>query len=267
MQCFFGLPCTQQMFVEKPTSVADLAASCGCEAVLSQKVKLYNVFFVVRRPAAATDGGPSEGETQSTAAAINSKRTVSSSCPTPPPLEVLLGHKARGHGAGNWNGFGGKVEAQDANIAASAARELEEECGLRCDPSKLDRRGVIWFRYPEQPHMMEVHVYVASAEDCSSTVVESEEMTPILWTPVNDVPLEKMWADDPFWLPQLFHALGEEMAGGQHVYAFTAFFDFAEGFKTIVHHAVSPFVAATSGECASRLSESCRSDRAAVDTQ
>ena len=53
---------------------------------------------------------------------------------------VLLGLKRRGFGAGKYNGFGGKLE-QGETMRACAARELEEESGLRVAPTALTRRG------------------------------------------------------------------------------------------------------------------------------
>ncbi|MEJ2212436.1 MAG: NUDIX domain-containing protein, partial [Anaerolineae bacterium] len=45
-----------------------------------------------------------------------------------PPRQVLLGLKRVGFGAGKLTGIGGKVEPGE-EVAAAAARELEEEVG------------------------------------------------------------------------------------------------------------------------------------------
>ena len=122
------------------------------------------------------------------------------------PIVALLGHKARGFGAGLWNGFGGKVDiGVDASITASAARELEEEVGLSLAPlacgddtyvrptetALLDRSrgtagessdavlssisnvcrhvGILFFQYPvdKQPLTFEVHVYCVDGDDAA----------------------------------------------------------------------------------------------------
>ena len=44
------------------------------------------------------------------------------------PGHVLLGMKKRGFGVGKWNGFGGKMHA-DESMVECAARELHEESG------------------------------------------------------------------------------------------------------------------------------------------
>lgn len=61
--------------------------------------------------------------------------------------EVLLGEKKRGFGMGKWNGFGGKVEATDASIAAAAAREIEEEANVSVEASDLEPRGILTFTF------------------------------------------------------------------------------------------------------------------------
>ena len=39
------------------------------------------------------------------------------------PSRILLGMKKRGFGVGKWNGFGGKVEAQDKTVMEGAQLE------------------------------------------------------------------------------------------------------------------------------------------------
>ena len=138
--------------------------------------------------------------------------------------EVLLGYKTRGFGAGNWNAFGGKVErGTDRTIVEAAHRELEEESGLRLRDaeSSLIPVGVLFFAYPDvtitepqqQPTIgnclyLEVHVFVVYADDEPfvkgyDVAKASEEMNPVKFVPFHELPLEAMWRDDPYWLPQL----------------------------------------------------------------
>jgi 8-oxo-dGTP pyrophosphatase MutT (NUDIX family) len=134
--------------------------------------------------------------------------------------EVLLGHKARGFGAGNWNAFGGKVEyEEDVSIAFSAARELLEESGLAFPRGgdDLEHVGVLYFRYPQQSdkkkEFLEVHLYAVDVDTTPpismEALTESEEMNPIRWFPIDQVPLDKMWCDDKFWLTPLLVGLCE----------------------------------------------------------
>lgn len=118
--------------------------------------------------------------------------------------QILLGMKKRGFGEGHFNGFGGKVEPGET-IAEGAARELEEEAGIKCPD--LKRTGQIEFVFEGDPCMMEVHVY------CGSQVVgeptESEEMAP-QWFPLDGIPLDTMWPDDEEWFPTMLHLTAQQ---------------------------------------------------------
>lgn len=146
--------------------------------------------------------------------------------------QVLLGHKARGFGAGHWNAFGGKVECDiDNSIPESAARELQEECGLVVAPESLVHAGLLWFRYPSQAkpkEWLEVHVFIVDLDVVPNELIsgapsESEEMNPIDWFSFGDVPLDKMWSDDKYWLPRLLHGFREDCQ-----FRFVGFFQFVE---------------------------------------
>lgn len=114
--------------------------------------------------------------------------------------QVLLGMKKRGFGAGKWNGFGGKLEPGES-VKVAAARELHEEAGITVP--ELSRRAVLLFEMtdPADNALLEVHVYTAD-RIAQGTPVETEEMRPA-WYSVDAVPLDSMWADDQYWLPQV----------------------------------------------------------------
>ncbi|MFA5080631.1 MAG: 8-oxo-dGTP diphosphatase [Candidatus Paceibacterota bacterium] len=109
--------------------------------------------------------------------------------------KILLGMKKRGFGEGKWNGFGGKVETNES-IEECARREFEEECGLCV--SKLKEAGVIDFIFLDSKKELEVHIF--EMENYNGELIETEEMFP-KWFDCNDIPFEKMWADDPYWFP------------------------------------------------------------------
>ncbi len=111
--------------------------------------------------------------------------------------QVLLGMKKRGFGAGRWNGFGGKVELGET-IEEAAARELFEESNVVA--SDLLELGTLIFKFVDATPDLEVHVFRVS--EFSGELQETEEMRP-QWFEVKDIPYEKMWADDIFWLPLL----------------------------------------------------------------
>src|SRR5687767_14703897 len=115
-----------------------------------------------------------------------------------PPAEVLLGLKKVGFGGGQYNGFGGKVEASET-VAEAAVRELREETSVEVAVRDLERVGHLTFRFPARPEWDQVvHVFLAHRWEGSPK--ESPEMRPE-WFGVRMIPYEAMWADDAHWLP------------------------------------------------------------------
>ena len=110
--------------------------------------------------------------------------------------KVLLGMKKRGFGAGYFNGFGGKVEANET-IYEAAGRELQEESGIV--PQSMEKRGILTFHFDDNPQPWEVHVYHVG--DYTGEPCETEEMAP-RWFSLVDIPYDKMWQDDPIWYPE-----------------------------------------------------------------
>jgi 8-oxo-dGTP pyrophosphatase MutT (NUDIX family) len=111
---------------------------------------------------------------------------------------VLLGMKKRGFGVDKWNGFGGKIHA-DETPRQAAVRELQEECGVRARPDDLESVGSLTFRFPYRP-AFDHYVHVFLARRWEGTPVETAEMRPV-WYPIEALPLGAMWDDDRYWLP------------------------------------------------------------------
>lgn len=105
--------------------------------------------------------------------------------------------KKRGFGVGKWNGYGGKLDA-DETIEQCAIRELEEESGIVT--TDVSRRGYIVFKMLELNQMLRVHVY--ETWKFTGEGVETEEMRP-QWYKESEIPYEKMWLDDKLWLPSV----------------------------------------------------------------
>ncbi|CDO77954.1 hypothetical protein BN946_scf184971.g4 [Trametes cinnabarina] len=151
--------------------------------------------------------------------------------------KVLLGYKKRGFGQGLWNGFGGKVDpGETAAEAAFSSTPKQEEAGIT---APLQHCGTLFFVVEGVETAFNISVY--SAYEYSGTITETEEMRPewfaiqaSLLPPRNPlttidhsekledlqpVPLDKMWADDEFWMPLMFarrHFLGRADFGADN---------------------------------------------------
>ena len=115
--------------------------------------------------------------------------------------EILLIRKKRGLGAGKINGPGGRLENGETPVEG-AVREVQEEVGVT--PAKPVKRGELKFQFVDG---YSIHVHVFTAEDCTGAVRETEEAIP-LWTPLDQIPYDEMWADDRIWLPRMLRGEG-----------------------------------------------------------
>ncbi len=122
--------------------------------------------------------------------------------------QVLLIHKKRGLGAGKINGPGGRLEPGET-LAECAVREVQEELGVT--PTGVSWRGQHRFHFVDG-YTLHCHVYVATG--CTGQPSESDEAIP-LWTPLDAIPYERMWADDRHWLP---HVLAGRTVDGHYVF-------------------------------------------------
>lgn len=111
--------------------------------------------------------------------------------------KILLAMKKRGFGAGKWNGVGGKFdEAKDKNIFDTAVRETKEEIGVNI--KNPERVAILNFHFPYKKEWdQSVHVFFARNWDKDPQ--ETEEMAP-KWFRINEIPFDKMWDDDHYWL-------------------------------------------------------------------
>jgi len=110
--------------------------------------------------------------------------------------ELLLIHKKRGLGGGKINAPGGKIEPGESALEA-AIRETQEEVGLT--PHAPQPMGELFFQFTDG---YSLHCIAFRSEGCEGTPIETEEAVP-LWTPLDAVPYDAMWADDIGWLPLL----------------------------------------------------------------
>jgi ADP-ribose pyrophosphatase YjhB (NUDIX family) len=119
---------------------------------------------------------------------------------------ICLAMKKRGFGEGNWNGYGGKLE-EGESVEEATVREIGEESGVVVAPENLTKVAVVEFFFHDGKHL-EVHTFFVDTWE--GEPVETEEMHP-QWFLHEDIPFEKMWADDEYWLPRALK--GEKFLG------------------------------------------------------
>jgi len=108
--------------------------------------------------------------------------------------EVLLIRKKRGLGAGKISAPGGRIEPGETPEEAAIRETLEEVCVM---PAAPRRRGHLRFQFTDGYGL---ECYVLSADGCTGEVHETDEAVP-LWTRLDALPFEEMWADDRLWIP------------------------------------------------------------------
>jgi 8-oxo-dGTP diphosphatase len=127
--------------------------------------------------------------------------------------QILLIRKKRGLGAGKINGPGGRIEPGEEPHEC-AVRETSEEVGLT--PLNVQSRGELHFQFADG---YSLHCAVFVAHEFIGDLLETDEALPI-WTPLDSIPYDEMWADDIHWLPGViaggtfrgyFHFDGEKM--------------------------------------------------------
>lgn len=132
--------------------------------------------------------------------------------------EILLAMKKRGFGEGKYNGVGGKIEF-DETPEDAMIRETQEE--INVTPIKYEKVGLIEFDeyYKGNKQNLVFHLYMVY--DWTGKISESEEMSP-KWFNINNIPYEKMFPDDKYWLPLILK--------GKKV---KAYFDFDENWNLL----------------------------------
>ena len=117
--------------------------------------------------------------------------------------KILLGMKKRGFGKGKWNGFGGKVEKKET-VKDAAMREIVEETFIKIKNSDaVKERGTVNFYFEgKDDETQEVHFFSIPSSEIIGEPKETEEMLP-KWFKHTEIPFEKMWVDDIYWMPIL----------------------------------------------------------------
>jgi 8-oxo-dGTP diphosphatase len=114
---------------------------------------------------------------------------------------ILLINKKTGLGAGKVNGPGGRIDPGETAMEG-AIREVQEE--LCVTPTGVRRAGELSFQFVDG---YSLHGTVFTASGFQGQLCETREAAP-LWTPVGEIPYQRMWADDALWLPMLLEGRG-----------------------------------------------------------
>ncbi|MGC6467826.1 MAG: 8-oxo-dGTP diphosphatase [Akkermansiaceae bacterium] len=109
--------------------------------------------------------------------------------------KVLLIEKLRGIGEGKINGPGGKIDPGETPEQC-VIRECQEE--LHITPGDPVKRGELWFAMSDLP---DIHCHVFTSTKFEGEPTATDEAIPY-WCEINEIPFEKMWEDDSYWLRQ-----------------------------------------------------------------
>ena len=135
---------------------------------------------------------------------------------------LLLKHATRGISKGKWNGPGGRIEDGETP-EQSCIREVEEETGLTV--RNLFYHGTLNF-YNNGESEVGFAVHLFSTKEYSGTLKQSEEGE-VKWFSIRELPLEKMWQDDKYWIEHLLQRK-----------RFDADFYFDKDNKNIISHEI-----------------------------
>ncbi len=132
--------------------------------------------------------------------------------------KILLAMKKRGFGEGKYNGVGGKLEGNETPEEAMI-REAKEE--INVVPLKYEKVGLIEFDefYKNKKQNLVFHLYLVYEWD--GDIIDTEEMAP-KWFDINEIPYDKMFPDDKYWLPLILD--GKKIK---------AYFDFDEDWNVL----------------------------------
>ncbi len=122
--------------------------------------------------------------------------------------QVLLIRKKRGLGAGKINAPGGRIDPGETPLQC-AIRETQEE--LHVTPMEPRLCGEHRFQFVDG---YSLHVWVYAARSHEGTATETDEAIP-LWSSVDAIPYEEMWADDVLWIP---HMLADRRFDGRWIF-------------------------------------------------
>ncbi|OCF71120.1 hypothetical protein I204_08356 [Kwoniella mangroviensis CBS 8886] len=127
--------------------------------------------------------------------------------------KVLLGYKRRGMGVDLYNGFGGKVEDGE-EIHQCAARELEEESGLRPKPGGLYYKGCLISARPQSAKLNSpaciIKIHFLACVAWFGLPIPTEEMIPEWFDISEGLPVHQMWPEASFYLLPVLQSIQDD---------------------------------------------------------
>jgi len=108
--------------------------------------------------------------------------------------KMLLIHKKRGLGAGKINAPGGRIEPGETPRQAAIRETKEEIC---VEPLDVEFCGELSFQFRDG---LSLYCNVFKASTYHGSPCETHEAKP-LWVSLDQIPYEKMWQDDRYWMP------------------------------------------------------------------
>ncbi|MEK6885786.1 MAG: NUDIX domain-containing protein [Nanoarchaeota archaeon] len=140
--------------------------------------------------------------------------------------KIWLSRKKEGQGAGNLNGFGGKLEPRETPEDAAVREIFEESDGIIVEKKDLIKRAQIDFHFPFKGEWNQrTHVYFV--KKWSGDFGETKEMAKAEPLDIKNIPYSKMWDSDKYWLPIIL--------GGRRI---RAYFRWKEDNKTVDRYSI-----------------------------
>jgi 8-oxo-dGTP diphosphatase len=115
--------------------------------------------------------------------------------------KLLLKEATRGVSKGKWNGPGGKFEKGETPEQC-AIRETLEETGIRMLNPFF--HGKLYF-FMNGRKELSIEGFLFSARKFSGRIKSTEE-GPVRWFRIKDLPFDRMWDDDKYWIDLMLQA-------------------------------------------------------------
>jgi 8-oxo-dGTP pyrophosphatase MutT (NUDIX family) len=114
--------------------------------------------------------------------------------------KIFLWEKKRGFWKWVLNWVWGKQEWNES-IEKCMIREAKEEIWI--DILKQEKVWILHFFFEEKPEWNQ-SVHLFDVIEYSGKIIESDEIRPF-WFSLDNIPYNKMWADDIHWLPRFLN--------------------------------------------------------------